>query len=106
MSINKAFEDIKSGISDLIENAIKAFADDAKSDFSDFLADSEDDLRRYAELLANGSIQRIEFDFLVGSKASNAKMLALSAKGIAKARIKHLRDSLRDLIINSVVAAI
>ncbi len=42
----------------------------------------------------------------MGAKATNAKMLTLSAKGIAKTKIKHLRDSLKDLIINTVVSAI
>ena len=106
MNFDNVFETIKDGVAELAKNAISAFANDAKTDLLEFLKDARKDLERWSKLLAQGQLTRDEFEFLVGAKATNAKMLTLSAKGIAKTKIKHLRDSLKDLIINTVVSAI
>lgn len=106
MNFDAVFDEIKAGVLVLITNTVKTFADDARSDLFAFLDGSKDDLKRYAEMYARGQLHKLELEFLVGAKATNAKLMALSAKGIAKSRLKHLRDSLRDLILNTVFAAI
>jgi len=106
MDFEAVFDEIRQGVVVLATNTMKTFAEDAKSDMYAFLDSSKDDLKRYAEMYARGQLHKLELEFLVGAKATNAKLMALSAKGIAKSRLKHLRDSLRDLILNTVFAAI
>lgn len=106
MDFEAVFDEIKTGVLVLITNTVKTFAEDAKSDIFSFLEGSKEDLKRYTEMYARGQLHKLELEFLVGAKATNAKLMALSSKGIAKSRLKHLRDSLRDLILNTVFAAI
>ncbi|MEL6450775.1 MAG: hypothetical protein AAFQ19_05910 [Pseudomonadota bacterium] len=106
MDFDAVLDEIKDGIVVLVKTAIKTFAEDAKADLLGFVEDSKADLKRYAEMLARGDLHKLEFEFLVKAQVTNAKLLALSAKGIAKARLKHLRDSLKDLILRSVFAAL
>lgn len=106
MDFDDVFDQIKDGVVTLAKTAIKSFAEDAKADMEAFLEESKEDLRRYTRMLAAGDIKKIEYEFLVGAKVTNGKLLALSSKGIAKARLSHLRDSLKDLILKTVFAAI
>lgn len=106
MNIDDILDEIADGIVDIVKNGAATFADEAKQDLKAFLTDSEEDLKRYAQLLLEGKLTKADFKFLVGMKADGAEMLALSAKGIARTRIKHLLNSIRDLIIKTVFAAI
>ncbi|WP_158966895.1 hypothetical protein [Chachezhania sediminis] len=106
MSLDEAVDAIKEGLPDLVENVAKSFADDARADLLAFLADAQDDLKRYAQELADKKLKRDEFEFLVKMKAEQAQMLAVSAKGIARARLKHLMDGFKSLVIKSLLAAI
>ncbi|MEO1640480.1 MAG: hypothetical protein AAFU41_14665 [Pseudomonadota bacterium] len=106
MNLDKIFEEIADGIKEIVKNGAKAFADEAEKDLRAFLKDSEEDLKRYSRMFADGAISKFEYQFLVKMKADGAEMLAVSAKGIAKARYKHLLESVRNLIVSSVMAAL
>ena len=106
MDIDAVFDDIKDGILVIVKNAAKAFANEAEKDLKAFLRDAESDLKRYTRMLKNNEISKAEYKFLVQMKVDGAEMLALSAAGIARARVKHLVDSIRDLIVSSVFAAL
>lgn len=106
MNIDDVFDQIKDDLKQLVKNAAKTFANEAEQDLKAFLDDSEDDLKRYSRMFKNGDISKFEYKFLVKMKADSAEMLAVSAKGIARARYKHLLDNVRDLIVGSVTAAI
>jgi hypothetical protein len=106
MDVDAALEEIKDGVVDLVKNAMNAFFDEAKEDLENLLEDSKEDLKRYAQMLSKGELTKGEFEFLLGAKVTNAKMLALSSKGIAKTRIKRLKTSITDLVLKVVFAAI
>lgn len=106
MDVDEVFETIRDGVVVLVATAAKTFTTEAKSDFDAFFTEASTDLKRYTHSFAGGHLTRVEYELLVGAKATNAKMLALSAKGIARARIKHLQNSIRDLILNTVFAAL
>ncbi len=106
MDTGAVLETIESGLKDLIKNAAKTFANEAEKDLKAFLKESKEDIKRYAQLFADGKLSEFELKFLMKMKTDNAELLAISAKGIARARTKHLMNSMKDLIVSTILSAV
>ena len=106
MDTDAILDAIQDGLVDLVKNAAKTFANEAERDLKAFVKESEEDIRRYAKLFAEGKLSEFELKFLMKMKADNAELLAISAKGIARARVKHLMNSMKDLIVSTILAAV
>jgi hypothetical protein len=103
----QAFEDaVKDGLSALATGTLKSAAADIRSDVEAFLEASAEDLKRRGDLLAKGDLTREEFEFLLKSQADIARMIALSQRGISKARIGQFKRSLTSLVLRAAFAAI
>ncbi|MDA5556221.1 hypothetical protein [Shimia sp. MMG029] len=106
MDTDAVLNAIEEGLTELIKNAAKTFSNEAERDLKAFVKESEEDIRRYAKLFAEGKLSQFELKFLMKMKTDNAELLAISAKGIARARIKHLMNSMKDLIVSTILAAV
>ncbi len=90
--------------SDLIEVG-KNFGEDIKNELVDdgqaFAQKCREDLERWTTQLAEGSLSKEDFAYLVKAKKDLAEMEALKQKGLAKAKI----DKLKAAVVNSVVGS-
>lgn len=99
-------ETLKTGIKNMAEARFKDFLDDTAKDGEEFLDSIKADLAKWADDLANQIITEAEFKSLVKGKKDLAKMKALKARGLAKAKIDQLRTDLINLVVNTVVKGI
>lgn len=96
MATFSAFEsNWKTAISALIQKNFSDFVIQAQSDATAFLDEAKNDLVKWTNLLATGSIDKDEFTALVDSDKDLLELHALKQAGLAQARW--------DLFVNSVI---
>lgn len=95
-------ESIKDGIVDLAKKEAKGFLEETRKDGEAFLKVIAEDLKRWSELVAKGKLTVDEFEFLLGANRDLAKMKALKAKGLAKARVDRIVDGILGVITDAV----
>ena len=107
MAINfdDIFSQLKSGAATLAKNTFKDFVAAAKEDALAFLNASKEDLKRWANLLANGDITLKEFEFLLLAKKDSLKMEALKEAGLGAIKIDAFKSSLLNLVLDTVIPA-
>ncbi len=93
------------GAGDLAVQTLNGFRDDAVSDAKDFLEETKDDLAAWGAALARGELSREEFADLVQGRLDLAKLAALTAAGVAEARLQQFRDGLIKVVTDAAVAA-
>ncbi|MCO4292643.1 hypothetical protein NF867_07205 [Solitalea sp. MAHUQ-68] len=96
------FTELKTDILDLAKLTFKNYKDDASKDVKDFLAKSEEKLKRWTLLLTNNDINKDEFEVLVKGLKDGAEMKLLKQTGLAKVRIDEFKNSLINLITDTV----
>jgi len=102
-----SFDDFKNdvieGVKALAVGQLKSFVTQLQSDTTSFLQKSATKLKTWTELLAEGRLDEEEFALLVKSQAALAQMHALTQAGIGASRLKHLRDDLISLVVNTAI---
>jgi hypothetical protein len=88
------------GVKDIATGEFSGFAKQIKADTQDFLAESKDKLKKWLQLLADGAIDEEEFGLLVKGRKDLAVMSALTAAGVAQARIGRVKNKIVDLVID------
>ncbi len=106
MDFQLFLDDIKSSILILVKNSAKDLAQQVAEDAKDLLKETEQDLKRWTVALAENKLTRDEFEFLLGMRADNAKMHALTQIGISKLRVQRVRDALVSIIVKSTLKLI
>jgi hypothetical protein len=102
-----AFETaVKDGLGDLIGGTVKSAAREATEDAEAFLADSRDAIVRWTDAAAAGLMTGEDVEFLLKGRLDLARMHALSAKGVAKARITAFKRGLSSLVLRAAFAAV
>jgi hypothetical protein len=97
---------VKDGLEALATGTLKSAKNDIRADVEAFLSASAADLKRWGDALAQGSLTKTDFEFLLKSQADLAKMLALSHRGTSKARIGMFKRDLTSLILRAAFMAI
>lgn len=96
MATFTSFEgNLKTALGSLIQKNFSDFANQAQSDATAFLDEARNDLVKWTNLLASGSIDKDEFTVLVNSEKDLLELHALKQAGLAQARW--------DLFVNSVI---
>jgi hypothetical protein len=85
----------KTAVGALIQKNFSDFVNEAQSDATAFLNEAKEDLIKWTDLLAAGSIDKDEFTALVDSDKDLLELHALKQAGLAQARW--------DLFVNSVI---
>ena|ERR1700730_6795185 len=94
-------EAVKNGVTNLAKQTLKDGVDDAKADLNDFEIKAKEDWKRWTVALANGQMSQSDFEGLLKGQAALAQMEALTAAGIAAARIQRFRDAVINIVIDS-----
>ena len=99
---NDFLDAISDGVEELAKNTLKGFVSEAKADAQSFADFSRDKVELWARAVAEGKIDRDDFEFLMSGLKSLAKLHTLTAKGIAAKRLDDFRQGLISLFINTV----
>lgn len=95
-------EEILAGARTLAETTVRQYTGEALADARNFLSESEDKLRRWTELLAEGQLSTEDFEWLVRSQADLARMEALKQSGLALIRVDQFKQSLLNLVTDTI----
>ena len=106
MNFDKIIQEVLKDSKELGKTLFKRYAEQAAADARTFLEDSRASLEKAARLLAEGRIDRDDFEDLVRGKHDLAKMIALKQAGLAKASIDTFTNGVLNIFINAVFAAL
>ena len=94
-------EALKEGLEDFAEDRWKDFKDAALNDGKSFLDASKEDLERWTKSLANGNLNKNDFEWLLESKKDLAELFALKQIGLTKVALDRFLNGFIDLIIST-----
>lgn len=101
------FDDFLSSVGDevaaLAIGELKSFKDQLIEDAKDFASRKQADLKRWAELLAEGKIDEEEFKLLALGAKNLLQIRAETYIGIGKARLDRLRNAVFNIVIKSAI---
>ncbi len=106
MDIEKLMKDLKEALLTLLGNKYKEFKPEIQNDVTTFLKESEEKLKRWILLLAEGSLTKEEFEWLLKSQKDIVALKALQTVGISKIRINNIKNSIIKTIVDIVVATV
>ena len=96
------FKSLKEGITGLAKDTVKKFTTQAKADGLELLESMKEKLERWTRMLIAGDLTTEDFEFLVNSQKDIVAMNALKQAGLAAIRIDQFRNSVLNLIVDSV----
>lgn len=104
--LTELFDGLKKSAVELAKGAFEDEFSSAKKDVQAFLDDSREKLERWTMLLLDKQLDKDEFEMLVKSLKTSAKMELLMQKGIAKIKVDKFLKSLLGLVIDTVFKVI
>ena len=87
-------------IKDLVQKNWKDVTTQATKDATDFVKQSEEELKLWTQQLASGALTLADFELLLRARKDVATMVALKQAGLAKARV----DDFLPAVIGVIVA--
>ena len=106
MDIEKLLKELKIQLLALLEGNFNEFKPELQKEITLFLEQSKDKLVRWTLLLADQSITKDEFEWLIKSQKDLLTLKALQTAGISKIRINNLKNSIIQTIIKTVLMVI
>jgi hypothetical protein len=100
---NEFLNTLKINIKEFAENNWRDHLEDVISDGSEFLRKTEDDMKRWTRLLAEGSLTPADLKFLVLGKKDLAEMEALKRAGLALVQVDKCRNGIIDLVVGTAL---
>lgn len=99
-------EQLKKGVEDLAERTLKNYVGKAKDDARLMLNEMQEKLKRWTNLLIDGSLTTEDFEWLVNSQKDLIQMNALKQAGLAAIRIDQFKASLLNLVVDTIFSLI
>ena len=106
MDIEKLLKELKAQLLALLEGKFNEFKPELQKEITLFLEQSKDKLVRWTLLLADQSITKDEFEWLIKSQKELLTLKALQSAGISKIRINNLKNTIIQTIIKTVLMVI
>jgi len=92
---------IINGVPGLATGDLAGLVGDAESDAQAFLDRAEDKLRRRTQMLADGILDKDDFEDLAKGQMDLIEAFALTQAGVAAARLEQFRKDLIDLVVST-----
>lgn len=106
VDFQEMFGHLKDDIITLAEVSLKRFANEAKTDALKLVEGMRDKLVRWTALLASGDLTTEDFEWLVNSQENLVEMHALKETGLAAIRIDQFKNSVLNLVVDTVFSFI
>jgi hypothetical protein len=98
--------DVRSGLADLVGGMTRSAARAAREEAEAFLAETRENLERWADMVLAGTLTRDEFDFLVRGQMGLWEMRVLVRKEKVKSRVAAFRNDLAGLLVRAALRAV
>ncbi|MEM5546986.1 hypothetical protein [Pseudoalteromonas fuliginea] len=92
---------LKEGAIELAKETFEGFTDKVNADVDLFISKSEEDLKRWTKLLAQGDINEEDFSDLVQAKKAIAEMFALRQAGLSLIKLEKFRKGFINLVVDT-----
>lgn len=106
MDIEKLIKDLKESLLTLLGDKYKEFKPEVQKEINAFVKQSEEKLKRWILLLAEGSITEDEFEWLLKSQKDLLTLKTIQATGLSKIRVNNIKNSIIKTIFDIVIAAV
>lgn len=97
---------LKDDVADLAEDHFDDLRDRAVNDSQSFVEETNEDIQRWAQKMANGQLSQAEFRSLLQGRKDLAEMEGLKQAGLAAAKVDKFRDALIDEVVETVTATL
>lgn len=98
------FNKLKEEAISLTTSTVKKYKTAACADLMNILEDMKESLERWTIQLAEGKLSKEDFEFLVLGQKELIEMNALKQAGLALIKADELKNSLLNLIVNTVTS--
>jgi hypothetical protein len=102
IDFKKVFETLKVDVVGLATSTVKSYRDEAKTDATKLLDGMKDNLNNWTLQLAEGTLSKNDFEFLVLAQKEVIEMHALKQAGLALIKADELKGKLLNQVINTV----
>lgn len=102
MDFEEILKELKTSLLQLFGEKWEDLKGESKKDIEQFLKDSEEKLKRWTVLLANGDITLDDYEWLVKSQKDLLLMKALHKAGVSKISLGHFKNKIIQVIVNVV----
>jgi hypothetical protein len=102
LDFESIFQTLKKQVEDLAKLFLQQYSKQAVKDGRKFLEDTRENLKRWTTLLFEKRLTTEDFEWLVLSQKVLAQMLALKQAGLSVIRIEQFRNSLLNLIVDTI----
>jgi hypothetical protein len=106
IDFNDFLKTLKSDLADIAKEAGEDIKDELMRDGTSFAEKLKDDLQRWTTAIVEGTLTQEELEYLLQAKKDLAQMEALKQKGLAKARIAKLKNTLISAVVGSAVRSL
>lgn len=100
------FTELENGVIALAKTSFKSYINEAEQDAKNLLDGMKDKLQRWVLLLAQGALTIDDFELLITAQKDLVVMAALEQAGLAEIKAEQFRDSVVNLIIDTVLSVI
>ncbi len=100
------FTELETNLLALAKASFKSLTKQAEEDAKNLLDSMKDKLQRWATLLAEGKLTTDDFELLITAQKDLIEMTALQKAGLAVIKAEQFRDSVVNLITDTVFSAI
>lgn len=100
------FNHLKDDVVTLAQVSVKKFAVDAKNDALNLLNSMKEKLERWTVLLVKGDLTTEDFEWLANSQKDLVEMEGLKQAGLAAIRIDQFKNSVLNMIVDTVFSFI
>lgn len=97
---------LKNEVSALALSSVQNYTNQAKADGLKLLESMEADIKKWAEMLADGKMSKEDVEFLVQAKKDLVVMNGLKQAGLGQIRIDAFKNSVLNLIVKTVVGLV
>lgn len=103
MDFDNILKELKSELLALLNNKFTNLSKESKKDIDAFLKQSEEKLKRWTFLLAQGELTQEDFEWLVKSQKDLMLFQALHTAGVSKIKLGHLKNSIVNTIVSTII---
>lgn len=98
---NEFLDELKVNLLSVVKEGLEDYKEQVLADGSAFAEKTKDDLQKWFAELKEGSLTKIDFEFLVKGKGDLAEMEALKLAGLAQIRLDKLKASIIETVIGT-----
>ena len=106
IDFTQLFTELENGVIALAKASFKSYINEAEQDAQNLLDGMKDKLQRWVLLLAQGALTTDDFELLITAQKDLVQMAALEQAGLAEIKAEQFRDSVVNLIVDTVLSVI